>query len=274
MSPEKHMRPVVLAKGLSQGTGTEEFRIVLPAKPKGNICNRLNAIKSWSGLLAPLYDRTAEDLSRQYAILLAADEFAVFCVAPTRDSFQRRSLVIMGFVADRELNNDARVAAEALNRIRKGIQDVAEKIHIGSRERLQRIATNIASGPSPKIKLGELDFFRELLSSSNYDGAATPLLLALGADVVIGTSHEATEAVRLGLTVNAYVDIRSGRVVSLSPPEPEVESGESSPASRKPMKTKELFQEIIKRLDSMEKDLRDLRRDQARVLKEVRRKWF
>ncbi len=277
MSPEKRMQPVVLAKGFGQGTGTEEFRIVLPANLRGDICSRLSAIRNWSGLLAPLYDRTGEDLSRQYAILLAADEFAVFCVAPTRDSFERRSLVIVGFVADRDLNHDARVAAEALDRIREGIWDVAEAIQTGDRERLQRVATHIASGPPPESRSSELEFFRDLLSSRGHAGAATPLLLGLGADVVIGTSHEAMAAVGMGLTVNAYFDIRSGRLVSLSPPEPEAtEPRKSSPASRRTMKTKELLEEIIERLDAMEEDLRDLKKSQARLLKEVRRKksWF
>lgn len=283
------MRPVVLAKGLGQGTGTEEFRVVLPTNPTGEISSRLSASKTWGEFLHLLYDRTAEDLSRQYAILLALHEFAVFCVAPAKDPFGRRSVVIVGLVADRTRTLDAQIAAEALGRIRKGISDIANTIKDGSRERLQQVTTRITSGPPPKSEPGESDFFRDLLATRAYAGAATPLLLWLGADVVIGTPHEARRAEITGLRVRGYLDIPSGRLVSLSPAELEVaQPPKSAPANRKTMKTKELLEEIIGRLDAieedlrdlkrlgaMEEDLRDLRSDQAVLLKEVSKKgWF
>ena len=105
-----------------------------------------------------------------------------------------------------------------------------------------------------------------------YSGAATPLMLALGADVLIGTGHEAFDAGRKGLAVSAFFDVRSGNLVSTLGSRPDTKDDAIIPKAptRKALSNKDLLQEILRRLDGMDEDLRRLSRDNARILDEVR----
>ena len=273
MSPRDQLRPIVMAKGLGRGAGSDEFRVVLPEKPVGEIASRLRAEKDWGQLLSPLYERTAEDLSRQYAILLSVTEFGAFSVAPTRDAFGRRSVIILGLVGDRGREHEASLAAEALAQVRRGIPEVARAAPYEPRPKLKEVAARVARrevSPSPSL---ESDSFLELMSTAGCQGAATPLMLGLGADVVVGTAHEAASAVSSGRSLRAFLDVRSGRLRSLLPGEPDMkEERKKGETTTKARNNRELLQEVLARLDGLDEEVGSIRREQRVILEELRRK--
>ncbi len=281
------MRAVVLAKGFGgHGSQSEEFRLVLPEEPTGSICSRLSRI-DWADHLAPLYERTAEDLSRQYGVLLSEDEFGVFCVAPTNDRYGRRSVVMVGLVSDRDVGSAVELAATSLERVRRGIHDVASAIPKDSRPLLEKVASQVETSPVPELPESETSssLLRVLLETRSYSGAATPLMLGLGADVVVGTSYEAIDAERKGRPILAYFDVRKDVLVPLRPtsesehlvPQQRREreaSDRKKSASRRPIKTRDLVEELIDRLDRIEEELKALRDGQKRILDRISRRWF
>ena len=280
------LEPVVLAKGLSR---SGEFRLILPERSYGAISERLSSIADLGGLLSPLYERTAEDLSRQYAVLLAEEEFAVVCVSPAKDRFGRRSIVIAGLSGRRERGSIPELAEASLQVARSRIDEIATAIENGSREDLGTATAQMAVSlrdfsSEPSIH----PLFEGLAEADQFAGAATPLLLGLGADVVIGTYHEALDAQRKGFEVRACFDVRTSKFVSLisseSPPSEPTRGTQKRtgatlttpaplPGSRNT--TLEAVEELIHRIENLERQLEHLRAGQDEMLRALKRKyWF
>lgn len=230
------MRPVVLAKGFGNGGKTKEFRMILPSEPVGEIAARLaDLAPTWARLLQPLYDRTAEDLSRQYAILVSESEIGAFVVAPSRDAFRRRSLVVIGLIARRVLDvrQDAVIGRQALARVRTGIQGVSEIVSGDSRSAVAAAMDLVAQREAPELSdPPPALFYSVLLKSQEFNGAATLLLLGLGADVVVGTQHEAATAARQGAETKATFDVRTQMLYAhgVAVPAPDID-GDAGPAT-------------------------------------------
>lgn len=256
---------LVLAKGFGRGTESEEFRLVHPKTPRSQIGRALGQQTEWGNLLAPLYERTWEDLSRQYAVLVRQQEVAAFRVAPTEDRFGRASVVIVGLMVERwSLEEDARRVALAMTSIGDWLPSIAESVHLGDREAMESAVAGMAAfGDSDAPWDGPP--LAELLSVTHCRGAATPLLLGLGADVVIGTAHEALDAQRRGVPAVGYLSSHTGRVEYFG-------DGREGPAvAVRPPSTRQLLNDIASQLGRIHERLVTLEEGQAQTWERLQR---
>lgn len=207
-------RHIVFAKGFGTGAGTAEFRMVFPERPRSRLERHLARLRNWPTVLEGLYGRTPEDFRRQYAIVLNLREMVAIAVAPTTDHFARRSIVLVGIVAERgKFNRDSALALEALSHARNTVGRLSQLLPELTFEELVDFLQHERKAPPPDYDHRARPAI-EAVIASGLNGVATPLLVGLGSDVVVGTEHEALTTERYGYQIPLRYDSRRNQLVS------------------------------------------------------------
>lgn len=218
----------VFGKGFRVSSDSEEFQRLVPKDSsdlKVGLERSLQEYKGWPALLDALYKSKQRDALSQFCVLISGDEILAIAGAPTEDVHGRPSAVFVTANVDIGWEDDdlpgtfeqcaglaSRLTLEYADVFARNPARLAGQLSKGTFLRDRRLdLANEKSGASlewPQLVQAIRDW-------QGINGVATPRLSALGANVVIGTRHEAEKAnVRGG--VDGYYDVREQRIVALT----------------------------------------------------------
>lgn len=244
-------RVQVFGKGFRVSKESEEFQRLVPNQVgalREGLETELEEYREWASLLEPLYRLPERELTAQYCVLLSKDEIMAFAFAPTEDQHKRPSVVVVTATSpvswgelglpdafDRSVGLANRLAGAYAEVFRGNERRVGEQLSKGTflRERSLELR-NERSGAT----LAWPFVVQAIREWQGITGVATGRLVALGANVIVGTRHEAEKANVRG-AIAGYYDVREQRIIAIGDKlrlwpkiaPVEVKESESEPAS-------------------------------------------
>ena len=239
-------------KGYRVTQDSEEFQRWVPRKwtPAPNsLDGRLDAFGGWAALLQPLYAASERDLALLRCVLFRSQEALCCSFARSEDRHKRPTVIVVSTSAPIDWESDvahvvARLHALATRLVGayagtvKGNPD-----HVGSQlKNGMFLADNEfpIDGEAPNVEDWN-DIVRAVKEWSGITGVASPKLVGLGANVVIGTQHEA-ELAQTKAGIDGYYDVRDRAIRPLTnkltrwvprpapaPPQPAPTAGVTAP---------------------------------------------
>lgn len=216
-------------KGFTVSRESPEFQLVIPNSPRELDGLERNLVEdaSWAEVLPGLYRLTDRDLSNERCLMISEDHCAVVVAGLMLDKYSRAVVSVCS-------------VHTAIDWTGQDIADTVSRAHGLAVRLLEAYTSQLMDKRSSTIerKLRKGDFLpdrtfdltdespvsiaeweRELdavRAVRGVAGLATPRLLGLGANVVIGTQHEAEVVRAKGGQIDGYIDPRTSRVVALS----------------------------------------------------------
>ncbi len=215
----------VWGKGFRVSADSEEFQIFVPQEFKISDFHLEQYLweRDWGSILEPLYGLGGTELAAERCLLVRQSEFMSISFAPTEDRHHRPSLVLV-----------AATARISWDDVRLG--ELAARCHALSSRLADAYATAFKSNPANVgHQLRESLFLPDRMFNLDAEhiihdnqwnpvvsaikawngvfGIATPRLLSLGANVVLGTRHEAA---MLQPIADGYFDSRDLEIYALS----------------------------------------------------------
>jgi len=248
--PKAHVS--VWAKGYAISGDGEEFQRVVPARDQDVLATELELshFAGWPSVLELLYPASDYDLAGERCLLVRPSEAAAISVAKSEDRHGRSSIVAVVVAARIDWRD------HALS------ETVARMTRLAGRLALPFAATLRRSPPAVVAQLRkgtflasrEFDLSEEQVPASGTDwrrvliavkewkgiaGVATPRLVGLGANTVVGTRSEAERA---AAHVDGFIDPKDYQLVPLGgalsrwevPPPDDVEPASAEEAPKPP----------------------------------------
>jgi hypothetical protein len=218
----------VFGKGFRVTLDSEEFQRLVPKDTSalhGELELKLREYKGWAPLLEPLYSLPAREIAMQYCLLLGPGEVMSVAFAATEDRHHRPSIVAVS--ATMRILWDSPELADSCDRCVGLAMRLATEYGIAFAGNPARVANQLSRGVFLRERAMDL---RNEKSTASLDwplivqairnwqginGIATLRLCGLGANVIVGTRHEAALANVRG-TVDGYYDVRERRIVPLT----------------------------------------------------------
>ncbi len=219
----------VWTKGFAVTRESPEFQMIIPPK-KGD----LEAIErvffdrpDWSSVLNGLYPLTDRDLAHERCLLVTAEDALLAIPAPMLDRHGRRVVAVCTARlevdwADPDLSlHVARAHGLAVRLLDTYTTTLSSKSNSKVERLLQKgeflpdrtFDINEEGGVAHEEWARTLDAVRAV---RGVVGVATPRMISLGANVLLGTHHEAEVARVKGADVDGYLEPRAGRIDAIS----------------------------------------------------------
>lgn len=221
MEPARTAAVQVWGKGFRITADSEEFQRLVPLGEAGFELERvLRRHSGWLGIVEQLKQMGSRDLDRQVAVLLRPDHISVLAVGSSEDKYGRWSpVVVMASTAvDWSLDDIGGVVARMWALASRLAKEYAI-VFRGARVPIQSQLKDGSFLPEAKFQLsfeaksnGDLwtDVVAAVREWQGVTGVATPVLAALGANVVIGTKHEVS--LISGLQCDGRYDLTEKRI--------------------------------------------------------------
>lgn len=221
-SPEAAVQ--VWTKGFRVTQDSEEFQRVVPLELNVDGLERDLLTLPWGRSIEPLYGLTAKELSAQRAVLVAPEEVCAVCISRTEDKYGRPSVVVvtartriawddpgLGETVGRDVSLAARLANAYAEAFRLTPPNVDRQLRSGAflSSRLFDLAAERATEGIDWDAV-----MRGVREWKGVRGVSTNRLLGLGANVVLGTRHEA-EVASASNRIDGFYDVREKRIVPL-----------------------------------------------------------
>ncbi len=218
----------IWTKGFSVTRGSPEFQLVIPSSKKElrGLESSIEEAADWPVVLHGLYQLTDRDLAYERCLLISDEDAVLVTAGPMVDRHGRRVVAICSahFSVDWSDPNLYEVVAKA-HGLSVRLLDVYTSLLTDNDANPERQLQKGKLLPRRSFFLGQeqmvavsewgevLDAVREV---RGVKGVATPRLLLLGANVVLGTQHEAEVLRARKTSVDGYIAPRSHRLVSMS----------------------------------------------------------
>lgn len=217
----------VWGKGFRVSIDSEEFQRLVPVRtsPEVPVERSLERV-SWGPVLESLYGLTERELSLQRAVLIFDADMLAVAFARTEDRHGRPSMVMittvtridwsdanLAGIVSRAVALSMRLAREYARALAGNPQPIATQLAAGSflRDRWFDLTAEQEDIGTDWVRiLGAVRKFRGI------SGVATSRLLGCGANVLLGTRHEAERLVQQGMVVDGFYDVRSRSILPLS----------------------------------------------------------
>lgn len=214
-------------KGYRISADSEEFQRYLPRDPTElrGIDRKIQTI-SWATLLASLYSLREAEVAAQRCVLFDASALLSVSFAKTEDRHRRPSLVLTTCSVGIDWRNPqlGEITARAVALSSRLAMTYAETLK-GNPENVGKQLRESSFLTSRSFDLGE-EFpdqtaeWTHVISAvrmwNGITGISTPRLLALGANVVLGTKYEAERAKQQAAVVDGFFDARDRDIKVLS----------------------------------------------------------
>lgn len=224
---------MVLAKGFRVSQETEEFQLVWPPSAKAlayETERRLLSHEAWPGVLQALYSMTAAEVQTLPCVLLTPSSATSISVASAKDRYNRPMIVAVCATAPIvwKSNDVEDTVSQAVARIVALGRFAAERLarrfdgnpkDVNTDLRSEKFEFNLSECAGPNTV--DLRYWRSVIRSArewrNISGLDSPPLVALGANVLLGTEHEAMRfAGTGGSTIDGFYEPGTGRIVPIS----------------------------------------------------------
>jgi hypothetical protein len=219
------VRVTLWGKGYRVTQDSEEFQRWVPRKwtPVLNSLDaRLDTFVGWAELLQPLYAASERDLALLRCVLFRSQEALCCSFATSEDRHKRPTVIVVSTSAPIDWEGDvAHVVARTHALATRLVGAYANSV----KGNPDRIGSQLKNGTF--LTDNEFPIDRELPNADDWNdivravkewngitGIASPKLVGLGANVVIGTQHEAELAQNKGL--DGYYDVRDRTIRPLT----------------------------------------------------------
>lgn len=229
---------LVFSKGLRVTQDNEEFQRVWPVSQalRHPVERRLDNWNGWPELLADLYKLSPSKVEAQHCLLLDHSTATLVAVRRIRDAHRRPTVVVLCLTSRVNWNEEPGQAPLKIAELADESQGVVGRLAIRFESDPREVAAQLRHGHTPfeRAPLGTDDndgvggndvgvdrdywlcLVQEICRYRGVEGASTPALVSLGANVVIGTAHEAKVAtMRSVRKVVGYYSRQQGRLVAL-----------------------------------------------------------
>lgn len=221
---------MVLTKGFRVSQDSEEFQLVWPPSPKAltyETERRLLVHDAWPAVLRALYSMPPLDTRALQCVLLTPSAATSVAVSPSRDRYDRPMFVAVCATAPISWDSagvDATVAQlvalsrDAAGQLSSRFERNPKEVALDLRNDRFQVDLSGFSGPSHT----DLDYWRAVILSARQwngiSGLGAPPLIALGANVLLGTEHEAMRfaGTGSGATIDGFYDPVAARIVPIS----------------------------------------------------------
>ena len=264
-------RVLVFAKGFRVSNSTEEFQLVVP--PTGGDLESTTEhktlwLRGWQATIQQFYDLSERDAERQRCLLIIDGDCVLIAIRKSVDSHGRPSVVCVAVVcspsgdhsdASTVNRSDAlarRLAASYANVFADGAQEIESQLRAGSF--LPNRYFDLAEEP-PLEK--DFDWSRALSALREWHGVtgfATQKMSALGANVLLGTKHEAERAVAAKAALDGFLAPGSSQIRQLGSGITTAIEEEASPPSDLTGPATSDLEPILDRLDRQNSLLSEL----------------
>jgi hypothetical protein len=213
-------------KGYRVTQDSEEFQRWVPRKwmpTPSSLDARLDEFGGWAGLLQPLYAASERDLALLRCVLFRSQEALCCSFARSEDRHKRPIVIVVSTSAPIDWQGDvvhvvARLHALATRLVTAYASAVkGNPDHVGSQ---LKNGTFLADSEFPLDDEAPSaddwnDIVRAVKEWNGIAGVASPKLIGLGANVVIGTQHEA-EIAHAQAGIDGYYDVRDRAIHPLT----------------------------------------------------------
>lgn len=219
-------RVVLWGKGYRVSQDSEEFQRWVPRKwtpAPGSLDAHLDAFDGWAALLQPLYAASERDLAILRCVLFRSQEALCCTFARSEDKHKRPTVIVVSASAPLDWEGD--------------VAHVVSRLHALSARLVTAYASTVKGNPDHvglQLKNGGFladnefaieaetpntddwnDIVRAVKEWNGITGVASQKLVALGANVVIGTQHEA-ELAQSRAGIDGYYDVRDRAIRPLT----------------------------------------------------------
>ena len=215
----------IWGKGFRVSADSEEFQRLAPREPLRGLEGTLDRVRGWGAVLKPLYAQSAVDASRQSAVVFSPEELLATAYRRTEDRFGRPSVVIVsvctGMAWEAAATSETvscalalahRLAAAYATEFAGNPSPVSDQLRDGSFLPRREFELRFESPYEPEQ-------WRDIIAAvarwKGVTGVATLRLMGLGANVLIGTEHEAERA-RIDAEIDGFYDVRSREIRPLT----------------------------------------------------------
>lgn len=213
-------------KGYRVTQDSEEFQRWVPRKwtPAPNSLDaRLDAFGGWAALLQPLYAASERDLALLRCVLFRSQEALCCSFARSEDKHKRPTVIVVSTSAPIDWEGDVAHVVARLHALAMRLAGAyagtvkGNPDHVGSQlKNGMFLADNefMIDGEAPNADDWN-DIVRAVKEWNGITGVASPKLVGLGANVVIGTQHEA-ELAQTKAGIDGYYDVRDRAIRPLT----------------------------------------------------------
>lgn len=193
--------------------------------PAVELEKHLDSAPAWGPVLEQLYSLGEKDVASQYALLIRADHAMILVFSRTEDRHRRPSIVLIVGRITVDWTSDhlaekigrtaaltSRLALEYAEAFRRNPDRVQAQLR-ESRFMLDRRFS--LDGESPTAGNSWSDIVAAIKEWQGINGVATARLIPVGANIVIGTRHEALAA-QTRADVDGFFDVRERKIAPLS----------------------------------------------------------
>jgi hypothetical protein len=219
-------RVAVWGKGFRVTQDTEEFQRWVPrrwATQPNSLVAHLDAFDGWASLLQSLYQASERDLALLRCVLFDSREAVCCAFAKSEDKHKRPTVIVVSAAAHLDWSGD-------VTNVVRGLHALASRLAVAYANTGKGNPDHVGQQLKQGTFLANNDFElgSDVQNADDWDdivgavkewngitGVASPKLVALGANVVIGTQHEAELAQgRTGL--DGYYDVRDRAIHALT----------------------------------------------------------
>lgn len=218
---------MAMAKGFRVTEDSEEFQLVWPPAEDDLTYDVERSLTraDWPGVLRALYKLDADHLATLRCVLLSKHWTTAVAVASSRDKYRRPSIVAVAVTEPIEWSTPtvSTVVARSQTAAHQVARELAMRFHgspKGVAAELRQGNLPIAGAPLEPSG-SEAFFWEDAIASARLwkgiAGLASPPLMALGANILIGTRHEAVRTAGVSGTVtDGFFDEVSGSITPLT----------------------------------------------------------
>lgn len=219
-------RIALWGKGYRVSQDSEEFQRWVPRKwaPTPNSLDaELDSFDRWALLLQPLYAASERDLALLRCALFRSDEAMCCSFARSEDKHKRPTVIVVSASAPLDWDRDVahvvarlhalatRLVAAYANTVRGNPEHVGVQLKNGTFLADPEFAIDVEEPSTDDWT----DIVRAVKEWNGITGVASQKLVGLGANVVIGTQHEA-ELAQNRAGIDGYYDVRERAIRPLT----------------------------------------------------------
>ncbi len=228
-SPGHRCLVAVWTKGFRVSRSSEEFQLVVPVSEEHCTLEterRLTGLRDWGEFLSSFYGLDGRQAGAEFCVLLGKDSFTTIACYPSRDRHGRESVVMVSATASPPVDSGEWPTAvlRALGLCRRLGEAYATELSDNSKEvDAQLRAGRFLEDRSFDLGAGEKDpsdplhvVLEGVATWEGVVGLASPRMVALGANVAVGTRHEADALIQHGLELAGYFDVRRQALIPIT----------------------------------------------------------
>jgi hypothetical protein len=218
-------RVALWGKGYRVTQDSEEFQRWVPRKstPTNSLDAHVNAFDAWPALIQPLYGTSDRDLSLLRCLLFRAEEALCCSFAKSEDKHKRPTVIVVSASAPIDWGNDVAHVVARLHALSARLVTAYASTVKGNPEHVGQQLKNgtfLADNEFPidsEVPSAEdwTDIVRAVREWNGVTGVASQKLVALGANVVLGTQHEA-ELAQSRVGIDGFYDVRDRAIRPLT----------------------------------------------------------